>query len=130
MPDSIVFDKTVTLLKQSMDVASRRHGLITSNIANADNVGYQPKELDFQKALKAAMQPESEGLSVTQPGHIRRARHGGATEAALVRDVSHSVDIDKEMTNLVENNIRYRTSAELLLRKLTILRQAITEGGR
>jgi flagellar basal-body rod protein FlgB len=39
-----------------------------------------------------------------------------------------SVNIDTEMANLVENNLTYRTTTELLLRKTAILRTAITEG--
>ena len=47
-------------------------------------------------------------------------------------DIYHldSVNIDTEMTHLVENNIKYRTSTEMLLRKLDKLRYAIREGGR
>jgi hypothetical protein len=30
----------------------------------------------------------------------------------------------------MENNIQYRSSVELLLRKIGLLRQAITEGGQ
>ncbi len=47
-------------------------------------------------------------------------------------DIYHldSVNIDTEMTHLVENNIKYRTTTEMLLRKLDKLRYAIREGGR
>ncbi|MCP4670139.1 MAG: flagellar basal body rod protein FlgB, partial [Desulfobacula sp.] len=32
--------------------------------------------------------------------------------------------------NLMENNIKYRATAEMLLRKMTILNYSIDEGGR
>ncbi|MBW1995069.1 MAG: hypothetical protein JRI77_11575, partial [Deltaproteobacteria bacterium] len=40
------------------------------------------------------------------------------------------VNIDTEMTHLIENNLKYRTSVEMLLRKMGMLKHAITEGGR
>ena len=40
------------------------------------------------------------------------------------------INIDKEMTKLVENNLRYRSAAEILLRKINLLKEVIKEGGR
>ena len=40
------------------------------------------------------------------------------------------VEIDKEMTKLMENNLMYRTAIEGLLRKLNTLKTVIREGGR
>jgi flagellar basal body rod protein FlgB len=40
------------------------------------------------------------------------------------------VEIDKEMTKLTENSLVYRTAIETLLRKLTLLKEVIREGGR
>lgn len=34
------------------------------------------------------------------------------------------------MESLVENNINYRTTAEMMMRKITLLKHAISEGGR
>ena len=40
------------------------------------------------------------------------------------------VNIDKEMTKLIENNLMYRTTVETFLRKIAILKEVIREGGR
>ena len=47
-------------------------------------------------------------------------------------DIYHldSVNIDTEMMNLMENNIKYRTTTEVFLRKLKVLNYAIDEGGK
>jgi flagellar basal-body rod protein FlgB len=47
-------------------------------------------------------------------------------------DVHHldSVNIDREMMSLAENNIKYRTIVELKLRKSLIKNYAIDEGGK
>ena len=41
-----------------------------------------------------------------------------------------SVNIDTQMMNLMENNIKYKTIVELKLRKSTITSYAIDEGGK
>ena len=47
-------------------------------------------------------------------------------------DIYHldNVNIDTEMMNLMENNIKYRTIVELKLRKSKITNYAIDEGGK
>lgn len=131
------FDKTHQLLSRSMDISARRHNLITGNIANMDTIGYKPRDIDFQKTLEKVMEkPPKSDLSTTHPDHFdgtrgdRPLRMPG--EIIDESDEYHldSVDIDTEMSNLVENNIQYRTAAEMLLRKIGILQYTITEGGR
>ena len=135
MSDSRLFNKTYEVLSNSLDVSARRHNLITGNIANMDTIGYKPMDIDFQKALKRAMgEKPPEKISRTNASHFsavdgeRFSINGSNSEDV---DIHHldSVNIDTEMANLVENNIKYRTTSELLLRKMAILRHSIQEGG-
>ena len=41
-----------------------------------------------------------------------------------------SVNIDTELTNLSGNNFKYRATAEMMLRKMTLLKHTISEGGK
>ena len=136
MSDSRLFNRTYEVLSNSLDVSARRHNLITGNIANKDTIGYKPKDIDFQKTLKRAM-----GETAPRKMSQTNARHLSAVEADRFSmngsnsedvDLHHldSVNIDTEMGNLVENNIKYRTTTEMLLRKMAILRHTIQEGGR
>ena len=130
------FDNTYKMLGKAMDVSARRHNLITGNIANMDTVNYKPKDIDFQKTLEKAMKKAPEpDLVATHPDHFDGTKPLHLSMAGTTIDESDeyhldSVDIDTEMTNLVENNIKYRTAAEMLLRKISILQHTITEGGR
>ncbi len=136
MANPSIFDNTYNLLCKSLNIGSRRHSLITGNIANMDTVGYKPRDIDFNETLKKAMDDnKDEHLVRTHPSHLQ-SRGGSVDMSGTVRrDMTNrynldSVNIDTEMTNLIENNIKYRTDVEILLRKISILRQAITEGGR
>ena len=136
MPDSRVFGKTFEVLSTSLDVSAKRHNLITSNISNMDTIGYKPKDLDFKKTLKRVLA----GQPPADMNRTHRKHFSGVNENSSSKNIGNSedvdiyhldsVNIDTEMTHLVENNIKYRTTTEMLLRKMEKLRYAIREGGR
>ena len=136
MTDSRLFNETFQMMTKSLDISSRRHNLITGNIANMDTVGYKPRDLDFQKSLEKAMAgKEPETMSRTNEKHFSGSDADGSYllgKNSEDVDIYHldSVNIDREMTHLVENNIKYRTTAEFLSRQISKLKYAITEGGR
>jgi flagellar basal-body rod protein FlgB len=126
MPIKSLFGKTFHAIETSLDITKKRHGLITSNIANLDTPGYRAKDIDFKDALKDALEGKSADLFRTNP------RHFGSVVSHPTPPLSSagSVDIDEEMSKLAENNLRYRATVEVLLRKLSKLKLAIAEGGR
>lgn len=128
------FDRTYELLGKSLDISARRHSLISGNIANMDTVGYQPKDLDFAKTLQKAMKKGSGRLDRTHSGHMKHQSEkmiyqGESRTNPADPHNPDSVNIDTEMTSLISNNGMYKTSVEMLLRKIAILRQSINEGG-
>ncbi len=126
MPVKSLFGKTCDVIEASLDITKLRHGLIGSNIANLDTPGYRPKEIDFKRTLKDAIDRRSVDLVKTHPGHIPAV--SGRYEIFL--ESSNWVDIDKEMSKLAENNLRYQTSVEMLIGKFSKLKSVIAEGGR
>ena len=136
MADSRIFGHTSKLIENALNVAARRHQLISGNIANMDTIGHKPKDLDFNKTLKRTMkEQEPDFLDKTHINHLAAdsekfsAMNGENSEDV---DIYHldSVNIDTEMMNLMENNIKYRTIVELKLRKSKIKNYAIDEGGK
>ena len=136
MTDSRIFGRTHQMIGKSLDISARRHNLITSNIANMDTIGYVSRDLDFQETLKQAMgRQEPETMEKTHPGHFSAngpPPYSLAGDDSTAVDIYHldSVNIDTEMMNLMENNVKYRTTTELLLRKMTLLNYSIDEGGK
>jgi flagellar basal-body rod protein FlgB len=131
MADSILFDRSVDVMHQALNISSERNRLITSNIANVDTIGYKPTDLDFKEALLQAM--ESSGESTLARTHTKHFETGVADQSnrdAYRQSSTAAVDIDQEMTNLAENNIQYRTSSEMLMRKLNLIKYSIAEGGK
>lgn len=137
MADSRIYGHTSQMIAKALDVSARRHNLISGNIANMDTIGYRPKDLDFNRTLNRAMgKKEPEYMDRTHEKHLPSSSESGVGymngEDAQDVDIYHldSVNIDTEMMNLTENNIKYRTTAEMLLRKVKILQYSIDEGGK
>lgn len=136
MADSRIFGHTAQMMGKALDISAKRHNLIAGNIANMDTIGYKPTDLDFQKTLKQAMAgPEPDYLDKRHEKHLSTTGKDGFSMTGEISeevDIYHldSVNIDTEMMNLLENNIKYRSTTELLLRKMTILNYAIDEGGK
>ena len=136
MSDSRLFGYTSRLISQALNVSAKRHNLISGNVANMDTIGYKPKDLDFNKTLQRAMgEKQPDYLDKTHPDHLSPLSEEPFTmtgEDSEDVDIYHldSVNIDREMMNLMENNIKYQTIVEFKLRKSTITNYAIDEGGK
>lgn len=133
MPSSYLIDDTARLLETSINVSTRRHSLIAGNIANVDTVGYAPKDLDFKKTLEAEMARQPEKLTRTDARHYAYGTEPDLTQSIVDKEDPFDpdpVNIDTEMSHLVENNVKYRTSVTMLRRKISLLKHAIAEGGR
>jgi flagellar basal-body rod protein FlgB len=136
MTDSRIFGHTSQVIGKALNVSARRHNLIASNISNMDTIGYKPMDLDFNQTLKRAMgEKEPDYLDKTHSKHLSPddgepfSMNGKDSEEV---DIYHldSVNIDTQMMNLMENNIKYKTIVELKLRKSTMTSYAIDEGGK
>lgn len=136
MSDSRLFGYTSRMIGRAMDVSAKRHNLISGNIANMDTIGFQPKDLDFNETLMRAMgEKEPDYLDKTHPKHLspmEETPFSMSGEDSEEVDIYHldSVNIDREMMNLMENNVKYRTAVELKLRKSTIMNYAIDEAAK
>lgn len=114
-----------------LDVASFRQKLIAGNISNVATPGYSSQDIDFQSEFKRAAGNGS-GLVgfVTHHNHIPLGDHVAADPEIMEMRVSdgelNSVDPDKEVSNLAQNELLFTIGAKLLKRKFDGLRKAIT----
>lgn len=135
MADAVSFNSTWKGLEKALGVAHQRHSLISSNISHLDTPRYKPKEIDFESALKQAMSPGPKAsLARTDSRHLGTVKEGAAEVDVREEEDEWNgfnwVNIDREMTRLVENDLMYRTASEILMRKIALLREIIREGGR
>ena len=116
-----VFDQTFEALSRTIDLRTQNQTVIASNIANADTPGYQAKELDFEKAMGRALESGSGAEDVS--GEVQNQVNN------VVREDGNTVDRDAEMVSLAQNQLLYDAAADLLKKKLGMLKYSINDGG-
>ena len=130
------FDPTIGALNTSLNLRLLNQNVISSNIANADTPGYKAKAVEFEGALRDAL-AVGDGLTPTET-HLNHLAHHSheAVEPSVFEDPNgvesldgNTVDRASEMAKMAENQILYDASAEMLKRKLGMLKYAIGEGG-
>ena len=129
-----IFGGTISLLEKTLDLRSMRHNLIISNVANIDTPNYKAFDIIIKEELEKTMGAEkaiklentrSKHLPgrETCPGNVK-SRDSGDQQITLRND-GNSVDIDREMAKLSENNLMYNALAQIISRKFTGLKDVI-----
>ena len=133
------FDNTTKALGTSLNMRHLRHGVISSNIANAETPGYHAQKMDFEEALARAIDLEGfGGLTTTNEAHFSV---GGSSLSKVAPEIyenpegvtnndGNTVDLEKEMSALAENTVLYKAALQLINKKLAALKYAATEGQR
>ena len=134
MPDKLSFNRVFRALEDAINVTHQRHNLISSNISNLETPNKKGMDIDFKKAMARAMASEREiDLNRTHSEHIgpkkNSTQHAEPFEDPGEWNGYNWINIDREMTKLIENNLQYRTATEVLLRKIAIMKEVI-RGGR
>ena len=118
---------TVDTLQAALTYHRERHTVLAGNVANLDTPGYRSVDLTRRTAL------DPPALATTQEGHqappatadfVTSFDDGGA----LPGSDGNAVSLERELSKIDANRARYATSAELVSRRLAILRYAAGDG--
>ncbi len=131
------FDSNMPLLGKVLDLRAEKAQVISSNIANAETPGFSPSKFDFEEDLANAIGKNNTiRLATSHEGHIPLgpANFNSVTGKILTEENQmgigdgNGVSVDQEMLALSENELLYETSAQLLKKKLTMLKHVISGG--
>lgn len=130
-------DDNMLLLSKVLDLRATNEKVIASNIANSETPGYTPSKFEFENELKNAIDSNSFTIQTTEPGHISlSAANVHSVKGNIVKQPDttnigdlNGVSLEQEMLNLSENELLYETTAQLLKKKMSILRYVI-QGGK
>ncbi|MFP7722168.1 flagellar basal body rod protein FlgB [Lysobacter sp. A3-1-A15] len=106
----------------ALALREQRLQLLATNMANADTPGYKAQDLDFNRALSAAMAPTA-GLD---------GLHGAAQSARFERASSqpsldgNTVDGEREQATFAQATLEYRASLSFVESKVRSMLTAIT----
>ena len=118
-----VFDKTLRALATSNKMREVKQNVLSANVANAETPGYHAQKVDFESALKSAIQQDSNKIDTLKADIFDNP------EVDVSND-GNTVDLEKELASMVENNIMYRAANQLINKKLASLKYVASDGGR
>ena len=131
--------KNDRLLKTALEGLSARQRTIADNVANVDTPQFKASRVSFEMALKQAHG------TVEKPLQMSRVENGVAgpgdaptevtptvtLEADLGRrNDGNNVDIDREMLELSDTNVRFNALIQVMSSKMSGLRYVINDGRR
>ncbi|MDR3089190.1 MAG: flagellar basal body rod protein FlgB [Desulfobulbaceae bacterium] len=135
MIGKLLGDQTTQVLKKSLDLRAKNQNFIAANIANAETPGYSAVKFQFEDALAQAIDQRQAGaaLTATDPRHITNGAASIAAVGGRIVEITdqtgvgdkNSVSVDDEMLELSKNELMFETSAQLLQKKIGLLRYVI-----
>lgn len=112
-----LFDATQSVLQEAMSGAALREQVLANNVANANTPGYTRSDLDFQSAIRQALDAGAPPDSVQlQP----QLDHSGAVSLD-----GNNVNVDAEMSRLSENTLTYQSLADIAGARIQMLLNAV-----
>lgn len=106
-------DGSLDTLQAALTYHRERHSVLAGNVANLDTPGYRPLDL--------ARPSETSG---GQAQVITAFDDGGAFQGPD----GNAVSLEREMAKIDANRTRYNTTAELVSRRIAMLRYAAGDG--
>jgi len=130
------FDPTSGALNTALNLRLINQNVISSNVANADTPGYKSQTMEFEGALRDALGVGGGLAPVETHGRHIVHRSTDAVEPEIYDEPNgvesldgNTVDRAGEMARMAENQLLFDASAEMLKKKLGMLKYAISEGG-
>ena len=113
-------DLTFGLLSKMLDGAVLRHRVIANNLANANTPGYQRRVVSFSDELsRAVASRDAEALRAVAPT-VR------LSDEPARRPDGNNVCTERELADLMHNQLLFSTCTQLLSARIAAYRAAIT----
>jgi flagellar basal-body rod protein FlgB len=127
MDNAPIFDRTIQLIQDRLNLVSLNHRLVSGNLANVSTPGYAAKELSFGQALQESMREQPLQLRTSDRHHIAPEISPAASISAAVEEKG-PVSMEREMMKLAHNSVEYQYMVAMLNKKFSLLKQAVSEG--
>ena len=127
------------MIRTALQGLTARQRTIADNVANVDTPEFKASHVSFEMAMKQAIG------SVEQPLAMTKVANAVAGPADAPNDVKptvtvdsdlgrrndgNNVDVDREMLDLADTNLRFNALIQTMNAKLSGLRYAINDGRR
>ncbi len=111
-------------LEQLIRYTNIRHGVLASNIANADTPQYKAKDIKFRQELENELL-----LTTTSAKHINTSGNNFkaelVTKEAETWEDKNNVEIDMEVAKITENAMLFQAGISLLQSRIRMYKNAL-----
>jgi flagellar basal-body rod protein FlgB len=114
-----VIDATMRGLEFALDGMKARFDVHANNLANANTPGFISSRVDFETALRQAVDTDDVDALQEATPQVRNAM-------GLPDHQGNTVSLETEMTELMKANLMQRTLVNAYNQKVGVLRTAIT----
>ncbi len=128
-------DDTTSVLIKGLDAASLRQRVTANNLANLNTPNFQRSDVSFEDQLFNARREMQVPLVRTHEKHFPQHPKDIAPQikqdtTTMRRIDGNNVDIERDMLNMVSNQLRYNTYVQQLNTRFNNWRFVINEGRR
>lgn len=119
--------------QRALNYHLERQNVLASNVANVDTPGFRPMEL-----TRGDLEPEADGtlpLRVTHPAHVGSGGlrgpfrlHEDQEQVVSGGNDVNTVSLEREMSKVAANHLRYEGAVRIVRRQLGMLRYAANDG--
>lgn len=135
MSSSLFTDDAMRAATLALKGLTNRQQVISHNLANVDTPGFNAKQVDFETTLKRNLNQGGKiSMAKTSQGHIDSTSslsNFNATSnkaGGTFREDGNNVDVDTELLDMSETNIKYQAISQEISKKLLLLK-SIAQGG-
>ncbi|EKE22310.1 MAG: Flagellar basal-body rod protein [uncultured bacterium] len=136
MSSSLFSDDAISAATLALRGLAARQQTISSNIANVDTPGYSAKQVDFESTLMRTLNSSSSQVSMAKTNKLHLDSSFSSSSfyttsnraGGTYREDGNNVDIDTELIDMSETNIKYQAISQEISSKLLLLK-SIAQGG-
>ncbi len=130
---------TFNLLYKGLDVASKRHQVISNNIANVNTPKFKRQIVTFEDQMAKVFdgkldlvgkRTEDRHIPIEEISYLDVKPTTITDRIHVMRNDKNNIDIDVEMSDLAKNTMQYQIQATRLASMFEGLNDVITRGGR
>lgn len=130
---------TFNLLAKGLEVSSKRHEVISNNIANVNTPQYKRQIVSFEEEMARVFdgrvdlvgrRDNDKHIPIDEINYMNVGPTVTKDRIHIMRNDKNNVDIDVEMSDLAKNTMTYQIHSTRLAGMFSQLNDVITRGGR
>lgn len=114
-----LFEGKLDVMQEALGRTTRRHSMLSRNLANLNTSGYKRQDCDFNVVLG----------DVQKRNQAQKEQHDQqASDRTSLRQDGNNVDLEREVMGVAETELRYQALTQMTSDYFQGLRNVIREG--